>query len=46
MARDKRNDALLIDLGWTPVHFWEKEVLKNKNNCVNQILKLLDDTKK
>ena len=21
IARDKRNDALLIDLGWTPIHF-------------------------
>jgi DNA mismatch endonuclease (patch repair protein) len=24
-ARDARNDALLIDRGWQPVHVWEHE---------------------
>lgn len=46
IARDNKNDALLIGLGWTPIHFWEKEVLKNTNQCVDYILKLLDKKNK
>lgn len=34
MARDLRNDQLLIEAGWTPIHFWEKEVIKNLPECV------------
>ena len=34
MARDLRNDQLLTLSGWTPVHFWEKEVLKDLPSCV------------
>lgn len=37
MARDKRNDALLTQQGWTSVHFWEKEVLKNLQGCVEEV---------
>ena len=37
LARDKRNDAKLVQMGWTPVHFWEKEVLKDTNSCVAKI---------
>lgn len=29
MARDRRNDSLLIELGWIPVHFREKMSIKN-----------------
>jgi DNA mismatch endonuclease (patch repair protein) len=25
IARDKRNDKLLKEMGWIPIHFWEKE---------------------
>ena len=28
ITRDKRNDVLLRELGWFPIHFWEKEVSK------------------
>lgn len=38
MARDERNDRLLVDQGWTPIHFWEKEVLKEPEKCVKQLL--------
>ncbi|MEE1078965.1 MAG: very short patch repair endonuclease [Agathobacter sp.] len=38
MARDKRNDQLLIDMGWTPIHFWEKEVNKDLDKCVTIVL--------
>ena len=38
MDRDKRNDQLLIDMGWTPIHFWEKEVNKDLDKCVTIVL--------
>lgn len=37
MARDLRNDKLLTQLGWTPIHFWEKEVMKNLPSCISEI---------
>lgn len=37
MARDLRNDQLLAQAGWTPIHFWEKEVMKNLATCVAEI---------
>lgn len=42
IIRDKKNDTLLIDFGWTPIHFWEKEVLKNIDQCVEHIINLID----
>lgn len=37
MARDLRNDRLLVQAGWTPIHFWEKEVIKGLPSCVSEI---------
>ena len=37
MARDHRDDQLLRQAGWTPVHFWEKEVMKNMPACIAEI---------
>ena len=37
MARDSRNDQLLIQLGWMPVHFWEKEIIKDLPGCILEI---------
>ena len=37
MARDLRNDQLLIQSGWTPIHFWEKEIMKNLPVCVAEV---------
>lgn len=37
MARDIRNDRLLMQIGWTPVHFWEKEVVKGPSTCIEEI---------
>ena len=45
MARDKRVDAQLKELGWLPIHFWEKQALKNTDECVNTILELINNTK-
>lgn len=37
IARDRRNDARLKAMGWTPVHFWEKEIKKDLAGCVQVI---------
>lgn len=37
IARDFRNDQLLTQIGWMPIHFWEKEVIKNLSVCVAEI---------
>lgn len=42
MARDKRNDKNLIEMGWVPVHFWEKEVLRDTNDCVRDMLYIIN----
>lgn len=37
MARDMRDDQLLVQIGWMPIHFWEKEVMKNLPACIAEI---------
>lgn len=34
IARDLRNDRRLSLAGWTPIHFWEKEVIANVPECI------------
>lgn len=41
IARDRRNDILLEEVGWIPVHFWEKEVKKDLAGCVREIDELI-----
>ena len=41
IARDQINDGALMQLGWMPIHFWEKEVLKNLPCCINSIDELV-----
>ncbi len=41
MARDKRVDRQLQEMGWTTVHFWEKQVFKHTDACLQTILELL-----
>ena len=43
MARDKRNDELLRAADWIVVHFWEKDILKNLETCVNKIILLIPE---
>ncbi len=45
IARDKRVDGKLKDMDWISVHFWEKQVLKNTDECVRVILELIDKRK-
>ncbi|MBR6574220.1 MAG: very short patch repair endonuclease [Clostridia bacterium] len=37
MTRDQRNDQLLSQAGWIPIHFWEKDVIKNTAECIAEI---------
>lgn len=37
IARDLRNDQQLLQLGWIPIHFWEKEVIKNLPRCLSDV---------
>ncbi len=41
IARDKRNNDSLQDMGWHVVRFWEKDVLKDPGSCVQEILSLI-----
>ena len=41
MARDLRNDQLLTQTGWMPIHFWEKEVMKNLPACIAEIEEMI-----
>lgn len=38
IARDNRNDQELKQLGWTPIHFWDSDVLKDLSGCVQTII--------
>lgn len=38
IARDRRNDKLLMEMGWIPLHFWEKDVNNNLQKCVDKIV--------
>lgn len=42
IARDVRNDKDLRARDWYPVHFWEKEVLKDTDGCVEAIQELVE----
>ena len=41
--RDRKNDSLLIDKGWTPIHFWTKEIRKDLQECVRRIERLIKE---
>lgn len=43
MARDKRVDKQLRDMGWIPLHFWEKKVLKDVESCAKTIFEQCKD---
>lgn len=45
IARDRRVDAQLQNMGWTVVHFWEKQVLKHTDECLQAVLMLLEKEK-
>ncbi len=42
IARDVRNDKDLKARDWYPVHFWEKDVLNDLDECTSAILELVE----
>lgn len=38
IARDIRVDKQLRENDWTPIHFWSKDVLKDTESCISDIL--------
>jgi len=39
MARDKKNTEILKSQGWHVIRFWEKEVNKNIELCIEKVIK-------
>ncbi len=37
IARDIRVDQQLRLIGWIPIHFWEKDILKHLDYCIDNI---------
>lgn len=38
MARDRRNDLQLTQLGYRVIRFWEKDVLKDVQSCASAVI--------
>ena len=45
MQRDIKNDILLKQIGWIPLHFWSKDVLKYTEYCIDEIELFIEDFK-
>lgn len=45
MIRDKEVDKKLNFLGWTVIHFWGKDILKNTDECIKVIEEIMFDIK-
>lgn len=43
MARDNENDKKLLFMGWTVIHFWGKDILKNTDECIRVIEEAIFD---
>lgn len=41
MARDRENDFKLIAMDWVPMHFWEQEIQKHTEECVQAVEDLI-----
>lgn len=38
IERDIRNDILLKEQGWIPIHFWEKQITHDLQKCVDKVV--------
>jgi len=45
IERDKEKDMLLQAEGWTVIHFWGKDILKNVDECIAVIEETIFDLK-
>ena len=43
IARDRRVDKELLDMGWQPIHFWGKQVKRECDKCVDTILEYINN---
>ena len=43
MKRDDENDERLLFLGWTVIHFWGNDILKNTDQCVKVVEEAIFD---
>lgn len=43
MERDQEKDKLLRFQGWTVIHFWGKEILKDTDECIKVIEEIIFD---
>lgn len=41
MARDKRVDDKLRAMDWIPLHFWSKDVIRDVDSCVSDIISFI-----
>ena len=41
IQRDKRNDNLLRQMEWIPLHFWGREVIQYPELCIEEILETI-----
>jgi DNA mismatch endonuclease (patch repair protein) len=46
IERDKEVNKKLIEEGWIVIRFWEKEIIKHTDSCVNEVLNAYEDRKK
>lgn len=45
MDRDDEKDKQLLFLGWTVIHFWGKDIMKNTDECIRVIQETIFDVK-
>jgi len=43
MQRDKVNNQLLGENGWFVIRFWEQELKKDFEGCVNRVVNYIKD---
>lgn len=43
MERDRENDKKLLFMGWTVIHFWGNDILKNSEQCIKVIEEAIFD---
>lgn len=41
--RDLKNDKLLRQMDWYPIHFWSNDVIKYRNQCVDEIIYTIEN---
>ena len=44
MERDQKVNAALQQEGWTVIRFWERQIRKQLNNCVDIVLREIEKT--